>query len=63
MQNFEYYKLGILAAMTLVHGGARFNLFCPSIYHFMSGIKAVDLIPTIEEVPDHSTREVLNQVL
>ncbi len=48
--------------MALVHRGGGFNVFCSTIYNFMSGAKTIDLIPVIEEVPDPATREKLQQV-
>ncbi len=49
--------------MALVHRGGGFNVFCSTIYNFMSGAKTIDLIPVIEEVPDPATRENLQQVI
>ena len=62
IQNDEYLKLGKLAAMSLVHGGAAFKLFSPTVYNFLSGSNAADLIAGISEVPDLCVREVLKQV-
>ncbi len=59
----KYFKLGVLSAMALVHGGGGFNLFCSTIYRFMSGTKTIDLIPGIEEVSDPAIREKLQQVI
>ena len=55
-------KLGTLAAMALVHGGASFRLFSPCIYNYMSGMDASDLIASIDEVPQESVRLFLKQV-
>lgn len=52
----------MLTSMALVHGGGGFNLFCSTVYNFMSGTKAIHLIPTVEEVPDPAIQEVLEQV-
>ena len=62
MQNSEYFKLGVLTAMALAHGVGGFNLFCSTVYNFMSGTKTIDLIPIVEEVPDPAIREELQQV-
>lgn len=47
--------------MALVHGGGSFRLFCPSVYKFLSGMKAHDLIAGISEVPDACVRAFLNK--
>lgn len=60
-QNCEYSKLGQLAAMALVHGGASFRLFGASVYNFLSGVPAANLIAGISEVPDMSVRVLLNK--
>ena len=57
-----YFRLGVLAAMSLVHGGASFRVFCPTVYRFLSGTSAADLIASISEVEDADVREVLKKV-
>ena len=57
-----YFRLGVLAAMSLVHGGASFRVFCPTVYRFLSGKSAADLIASISEVEDADVREVLKKV-
>ena len=58
-----YSRLGMLAAMSLVHGGASFKLFSLSIYNFMCGWEASNLIVGIDEVPQCDIREILNKVI
>ena len=48
--------------MALVHGGASFRIFSETVYQFISGKDAADLIAAIEEVPDAQTRHFLYQV-
>lgn len=55
-------RLGILAAMSLVHGGASFKIFSPTVFRFLSGKNAADLIASIDEVPDSAIKEILKQV-
>ena len=47
--------------MALVHGGASFRLFGATVYNFLSGVQAADLIAGISEVPDVSIRTLLNK--
>ena len=44
--------------MSLAHGGAAFRVFGPTVFNFLSGMKAADLLCSIDEVPDLATREV-----
>lgn len=48
--------------MALVHGGGSFLLFCPTVFKYLHGIEAPNLIATIEEVPGQSVREALLEV-
>ena len=57
-----YFRLGLLAAMSLVHGGASFRVFCPTVFRFLSGKSAADLIASISEVDDADAREILKKV-
>ena len=57
-----YLQLGTLAAMSLVHGGAALRIFSPTVFRFMSGKNAADLIASISEVPSAGVREILQQV-
>ena len=62
LQESIYLRLGTLAAMSLVHGGAAFRIFGPTVFRFLSGKNAADLIAGISEVPDPTIRESLKQV-
>ena len=57
-----YSRLGTIAAMSLVHGGATFRLFSPCVYNFMCGMDAADLIAGIDEVPQEDIVQILKQV-
>ena len=57
-----YSRLGMLAAMSLIHGGGAFRLFGPTVFNFLCGMNPADLIAGISEVPDPSLREILKQV-
>ena len=48
--------------MSLVHGGAFFGIFGPTVFRCMTGKNPADLIAGINEVPDPHTREILQQV-
>ena len=48
--------------MALVNGGASFRIFSETVYRFMCGVNAADLIATVEEVPDAQTRHFLNHI-
>ena len=37
VQERIYRRLGILAAMALVHGGGSFLLFCPTVFKYLHG--------------------------
>ena len=47
-----YGQVGVLAAMSLVHGGASFALFSPTVFNFLCDQDAVKLQPKVEEVAD-----------
>jgi hypothetical protein len=61
-QDSVYFRLGLLAAMSLVHGGASFRVVCPTVFRFLSGKSAADLIASISEVDDPDVREILKKV-
>ena len=62
LQESVYLRLGTLAAMSLVHGGAAFRVFSPTVFRFLSGKNPADLIPSISDVPDPAVRDILKQV-
>ena len=45
--------------MSLVHGGASFQIFGEAVYGYMVGKDPADLIVNTDEVPDMETRELL----
>lgn len=48
--------------MALVHGGGGANILCKSVYMYLSGMSAADIIVKIEEVDDCETQELLRKV-
>lgn len=62
IQDGEYYRLGQLLAMAVIHGGAAVHILCPSVFTFLSGMKPCDIVVTIDEVPDASVRDILWKV-
>ena len=57
-----YYRLGQLAAMGLVQGGAAIRALLPSVYSFMCGKHPCDIIVAVDEVSDESVRGILTKV-
>ena len=57
-----YYRLGQLAAMCLVQGGAAIRVLAPSVYSFLCGKKPCDIIVPVDEVSDEGVRGILNKV-
>ena len=54
--------MGMLTAMSFIHGAGNFKIFGHSVYNFMAGMKPSDMIANIDEVPDLSIRNILKQV-
>ncbi len=48
--------------MSLVQGGASFQIFGEAVYGFMVSKDPADLIVNTDEVPDMETRQLLQQV-
>ncbi len=48
--------------MSLVYGGASFNIFSPCVYNFLCQMDAANLIADIDEVPNLDVRETLKKV-
>ena len=48
--------------MALVHGGAGFQLFSPTVFKYLSGSDPSSLVATIEEIGDQEVREILLKV-
>ena len=62
MKESVYFRLGILASMSLVHGGACFRVLSPTVFRVLSGKNPADLIASIDEVPELNVRDILHQV-
>ena len=56
-----YGRAGVLAAMSLVHGGASFALFSPTVFNFC-GQDPAKLQPNVEEVADAASKNFLCKV-
>lgn len=56
------FKACILSGMCLAQGGGSFSVFCPSVFKFLCNVDPLSLDPTIQEVPDQNTRELLTKV-
>ena len=54
--------MGILAGMTLTHGGGSFAALSQSVFKFICGVNLTDITPAISEVPNHSTQMFLETV-
>ena len=54
-QEGVYGRVGTLAAMSLINGGASFSLFSHTVFYFLCGCDAAKLHPKIEEVPVANT--------
>ena len=48
--------------MALVQGAGGANIFCESVYTYISGMSAADIIVKIDEVNDESLKELLQKV-
>ena len=57
-----YGRVGTLAAMSLIHGGASFSVFSHIVFSFLSGQDAAKLHPKIEEVADATCKDFLHKV-
>ena len=57
-----FFKLGQLMAMALVHGGSKVGIMSRSVFNFLTGMKPIDILVDIEEIPETNIREVLHKV-
>ena len=57
-----YFKLGQLAAMSLLQGGAALRLLSPSVYNYLCGIQPNEIIVEIDEVAEEGIRNLLHKV-
>ena len=58
-----YPKIGSLFAMAFVHRGGALRLFSPSVFSYMCGMSASDIIVDTNEVSDPLVKAVLEKVL
>ena len=54
--------LGQLLSASLVQGGAGANILSKSVYAYLSGMSAADIIVDIEEVADYELKELIQKV-
>ena len=52
VQDNIYKQIGQLLSMALVQGAGGANIFCESVYTYISGMSAADIIVKIDEVDD-----------
>ena len=57
-----FVRLGQLMAMALVHGGGAVGVLSRSVFNFISGMEAVDIVVDVDEVPEAVDRDVLTKV-
>ena len=50
-------------AMALVHGGSAVNIMSKSVFNFMTGMKPLDIIVDINEIPEQDVREIVTKVI
>ena len=62
MQDHIFNKLGQLAAMALLHGGAGFHILSQSLYNYVSGMSMSDIIISSDEVPNPVAKEAIQEV-
>ena len=57
-----YYKLGQLASMCLVHGGAGFNILSLGVFEYVCGKDISNIIIPFEDVMHLEAKELINEV-
>lgn len=62
VQDNVYKQIGQLLSMALVQGGGAATILCKSVYMYISGMNAADIIVKVEEVADHDIQELLVKV-
>ena len=62
MQDRVYYKLGQLASMCLVQGGARFNILSLAVFDYICGKDISNIIIPFEDVMHLQAKELINEV-
>lgn len=58
----EYFHVGIMVAVSIVHGGPGPRCFSPSFYQYLVG-KVKTIEAPIEDIPDTEVRNVLLEVI
>jgi hypothetical protein len=49
-------------AMALVHGGGAVGVLSQSVFNFITGMKALDIVVDVGEIPEAVDRDVLAKV-
>lgn len=49
-------------AMALVHGGSAIRILSRSVFNYLAGMKPLDIIVDVNEVPDSGVRDILQKV-
>ena len=62
MQDRVYYKLGQLASMCLVQGGAGFNILSLGVFDYIRGKDISNIIIPFEDVMHLQAKELINEV-
>lgn len=58
----EYFHVGRMVAVSIVHGGPGPRCFSPSFYQYLVG-KVKTIEAPIEDIPDTEVRNVLLEVI
>ena len=58
----EYFHVGRMVAMSIVHGGPGPRCFSENFYHYLVG-KVKTIEATIADIPDPELRNVLLEVI
>lgn len=62
LQNNIYFRLGQLASMALLQGGAGFHIFASSVWNYLAGMKVGDIVIAENEVADGQIKIISSQV-
>ncbi len=58
-----FYHVGILMALSLLHGGSNFSFFFGnSTYAYLSGIPLPSITVNSDEVPDYEVQVLIDKV-
>ena len=58
-----YYRIGQLASMCLVHGGAGFHLLADPVIKYISGIDIEEIDVPVEDIEDADRKCLIDQVI